>query len=237
MHDALTLLIDGVKVRPSSLKNLPKPVFLSGGTHSTRWTHDVGDATNLEQVVAADQPLSDNEKADILANPDRRIVQHNYWTERNSDLLIQDRPTAAAIPFANNEDLLTAGTPDPKSSVEKYLKILGIAGVYQSVFDCMKAGKGACRSAFADQASLCSAAGDQTLFKLSKDGNRREVVAAAFDYQDRSDASARLKYIEIDGGGHYTQGRANVCRGGGSTHDVDIGTEYIKFMTGFVSQL
>ena len=66
----------------------------------------------------------------------------------------------------------------------------------------------------------------------TSNGLRRDIRAVAFDY---SANGKYFKYVEVDGGAHYVFGRSSYCAAGGSTHDVDIATEYLKFMAASVS--
>lgn len=246
---------------PSVAENR-RPLFFAGGTHSHATNNDKGDlVAGVADVLSIDPAtcLGNGTAAD----GDPVNCQNSVWEQTEQVVLddSQNANNGASVAELATQ-LGLAGYPlgdtDLETGLLRFLDLWGLSGSYVPARDLQTAGITAdgtpgavcgggsvfCLT-YGYVPSICTGSRPgKTLYKTLVGGGARETIAnsnaaiGAFVYKPvpfsfATGSSQVIARIETTGGAHYTQGRSHSCATAGTTHSVDYGTEFLRFLRAF----
>ncbi len=217
---------------PVRLITHPRPMFVVANTHSTKATNDLGRfvggiVPNTAACGFGVSPLTDPSFVDTA------LCQEDWANNLlGSEIAIDSsRPRLTA----RNADVLEPGHFDYESTIERYLRRLGLfAAHYRSSLagnPCAGTGALECTAFVQASAERCLTGGGTSYFREPVTGQAPEHLAMQAVQWTWDQGSGRAAaYLEVSGGQHAVPGRGRACGAPGLTHDVDAATQFLVFM-------
>lgn len=217
---------------PVRLITHPRPMFVVANTNSTKATNDLGRfvggiVPNTAACGFGVSPLTDRSFVDTA------LCQEDWANNLlGSEIAIDSsRPRLTA----RNADVLEPGHFDYESTIERYLRRLGLfAAHYRSSLagnPCAGTGALECTAFVQASAERCLTGGGTSYFREPVTGQAPEHLAMQAVQWTWDQGSGRAAaYLEVSGGQHAVPGRGRACGAPGLTHDVDAATQFLVFM-------